>query len=60
MVKNGRDKTLKQRRSCSLMKNYQRQAYGLITDDQKFYKLQDPNNGRILELLKNTPGKDDL
>ena len=60
MIKNGREKTLKQQRSCSLMKNYTRQTYGLITDDQKFYKLQDQDNRHILELLKNTPSKDDL
>ncbi len=60
MVKDGREKTLKRQKSCSLMKNYTRQAYGLLTDDQKFYKLQDPGNRHILELLKNTPSKDDL
>lgn len=60
MVKNGPEKTLKQNKKCSLMKNYKRQAYGLITDDEKFYKLQDPGNRHVLELLKNTPTKDDL
>jgi len=42
------------------MKNYQRSAYGLITDDHKFYKLDDPGNQRILQLLRDQPDKDNL
>ncbi len=60
MVQDGREKTFRNNRRCSLMKNYQRPAYGLITDDNKFYKLDDPGNQHILQLLKNTPDKDDL
>jgi hypothetical protein len=60
MVRMGREKTLRQNRSCSLMKNFKRAAYGLITDDKKFYRLDDPGNQRILELLGNTPDKDNL
>ena len=60
MVRNGREKTLQRRRACSLMKNYNRVAYGLITDDKKVYRLEDPGNRRILELLRNTPDKDNL
>jgi hypothetical protein len=60
MVHNGRENTLKNNRSCSLMKNYQRAAYGLITSDNAFYRLEDPGNARILEMLRNTPDKDDL
>ena len=60
MVRNGREKVLKQNRSCSLMQKYVRDAYGLITVDKKFYRLQDPGNQRIQELLKNTPDKDNL
>ena len=60
MVRDGRAKVFKQNRSCSLMKNYNRQAYGLITDENKFYKLDDPGNPHVLELLKNTPAKDNL
>ena len=61
MVRNGREKTLKQNRSCSLMRgNYSRSAYGLITDDKKFYMLEDPGNGKILQLLKGTTDKDNL
>jgi hypothetical protein len=60
MVKNGRESTLKSRRECSLMKNYNRQAYGLITEERKLYRLDDPGNQHIRQLLKNTPDKDNL
>ena len=60
MVRMGRKKALRQNRACSLMKNFKRAAYGLITDDKKFYRLDDPGNQHILELLANTPDKDNL
>jgi hypothetical protein len=60
MARDGRAKVFKQNHACSLMKNYNRQAYGLITDENKFYKLDDPGNPHVLELLKNTPDKDNL
>lgn len=60
MAQNGREKTLRDNRACSLMKDYNRPSYGLITQDKKFYKLDDPGNQHILELLKNTPDKDNL
>jgi hypothetical protein len=60
MVKQGRAKVLKNKRSCSMMKNYNRPAYGLITDDNKFYRLEDPGNAKILQMLKDTPDKDNL
>jgi hypothetical protein len=60
MVQQGREKVLKRRRSCSLMKEYKRGAYGLITDDRKFYRLDDAGNHHVLELLGNTPDKDNL
>lgn len=60
MVHDGRENTLKNNRSCSLMKNYTRSAYGLITLDKKFYRLEDPGNVKIHQLLKGTPDKDDL
>lgn len=60
MVQNGREKTLRENRGCSLMKDYTRSAYGLITEDKKFYRLDDPGNQHILELLRNTPDKDNL
>ena len=60
MVSNGREKTLHQDRNCSLIRNYNRPVYGLITDDKKFYQLEDPGNGKILQLLKGTADKDNL
>ena len=60
MVRTGREKTLRQNRACSLMKNFRRATYGLITDDKKFYRLDDQGNQHIVELLANTPDKDNL
>ena len=61
MVRDGREKTLRDNRGCSMMKNnYQRSAYGLITDDKKFYRFDDSGNPKILQLLKDTPDKDNL
>ena len=60
MVRNGRGKTLKQNRSCSMMKDYRRSAYGLITGDKKYYRLDDNGNRLARELLANTPDKDNL
>jgi len=60
MVKNGRDKVLKQNRNCSLMTNYSREGYGLITTDRKVYKLDDAGRAWALRLLKDTPDKDNL
>lgn len=60
MVRNGRAKVLKQNRNCSMMKNYDRAAYGLITADKKFYRLDDNGNKLARQLLANTPDKDNL
>ncbi len=60
MVRYGREKTLKQKRSCSLVNNYQRSAYGLISDGKQFYKIDPQDNGRVLELLRDSPNKDSL
>jgi hypothetical protein len=60
MVEQGRAKVLKNKRGCSMMKNYDRVAYGLITDDNKYYRLEDPGNGKIRQMLKDTPDKDNL
>lgn len=60
MVEIGQAKTLKEQPSCSLMHNYRRETYGLITGDKKYYKLDDPNNEHILQLLEGTPHKDNL
>ena len=60
MVKNGREKVLKQNHNCSLMTNYSRDGYGLITTEKKFYKLDDAGRAWALKLLKDTPDKDNL
>lgn len=60
MVRNGREKTLRQDRSCSLAQNSNRGAYGLITDDKKFYKLDDAGNNQARELLNNSHDKNNL
>jgi hypothetical protein len=58
MVRHGRAKVLKQRLSCSLMKNVRRAAYGLITQDKKYYRIDPQSNDRVLQILANTPDKD--
>ena len=60
MVQNGRAKTLKEKQSCSLDKNYSRAAYGLITDDKQYFKLDDAGRGWALKLLKDSPDKNNL
>jgi hypothetical protein len=60
MAQNGREKTLKQERTCSLAHNYQRPAYGLLTSDNKYYQLDDAGNKWALTLLKDSPDKDNL
>jgi hypothetical protein len=60
MAQHGREQVLKQRRSCSLSKDFHRSVYGLITDDKKFYKIDPASNGRVLEILGNSPDKDNL
>lgn len=60
MVEKGRLQTLKKNRSCSMMKDYHRAAYGLITSDKKYYRLDDNGNRLARELLANTPDKDNL
>jgi hypothetical protein len=60
IVKNGEQKTFQKRKSCSLQDNYNRPAYGLITDDKKFYRLDDAGNKHALELLPKSPKRDML
>lgn len=60
MVRNGREATLRQRSGCSLVKNYKRAGYGLITDDKKFYRLDDAGNRQARQLLGGTTDKDNL
>lgn len=60
MVEQGREKTLKQDRSCSLVKNPGRPEYGLITNDKKYYRLDKSGNDQARELLGNSHDKDNL
>lgn len=60
MVKNGRENTLKQNQACSLNTNYSRAAYGIITDDKHYYKLDDAGREWALKLLKDSPDKNSL
>ena len=60
MVRNGRAKVLKQNHNCSMARNYNRAAYGLITQDKKYYRLDDNGNKLARELLANSPDKDNL
>jgi hypothetical protein len=60
IVKNGEEQTFQHRKSCSLQDNYKRSAYGLITDDKKFYRLDTAGNKHALELLPKSPKRDTL
>lgn len=60
MVKDGREKVLQQDASCSLVQNPDRKAYGLITDQKKFYRLDDHGNELAKQLLNNSHDKDNL
>lgn len=60
MVRDGREKTLKDDGSCSLVPNSDRAAYGLITDEKKFYRFDASGNRRAKELLNNSHDKDNL
>ena len=60
MVRYGREKVLRDNRNCSMVKNYDRAAYGLITSDKKYYRLDDNGNKLARELLANSPNKDNL
>ena len=60
MVRYGREKVLKQRPACSLAKNFRRSVYGLLTDEKKFYKIDPQDTDRVVEILSNSPNKDNL
>lgn len=60
MVRYGREKTLKERRNCSLVGNIRRSAYGLITSDKKYYKIDPKDNDRVIQMLSDSPNKDTL
>ncbi len=60
MVRLGREKVLRDNRNCSMAKNYDREAYGLITSDKKYFRLDDNGNRLAREILANSPNKDNL
>src|SRR4051794_27230673 len=60
MVDKGREKTLKHNHNCSMDTEYSRAAYGLITADKKYYRLDDAGRAWALKLLKDTHDKDNL
>lgn len=60
IVKNGPEQTFKSDKACSLQDNYKRRAYGLITDDKKFYRLDDAGNKHAIELLPKSPSRNSL
>ncbi|HEX7360186.1 MAG TPA: hypothetical protein VF283_06820 [Bryobacteraceae bacterium] len=60
MVKNGRQQTLKQHHSCSLVGKYNRAAYGVITAKKKYYLLDGNGAQWARTLLKDSPDKDNL
>jgi hypothetical protein len=60
ILKHGRQIILKQRRDCSLMKHYLRDGYGIVTNDNNFFKFDDLGNKKAIQLLKNINHKDDL
>ena len=60
MAENGRAKVLMQDRSCSLVHHYLRAAYGILTSDKKYYRLDEAGNKWAQTLLKDSPDKDNL
>lgn len=60
ILKKGRQVILKEKRECSLARQYVRDGYGVLTDDNRFFGFDDAGNKRALELLKNSPNKDNL
>ena len=61
MVRQGRAKVLNNDRSCSLDKqDFHRAAYGLITDSKKYYKIDPQDNDRVIQILSDSPHKDNL
>ena len=60
MVRNGREKIYRQDKSCSLAHNPDRAGYGLITDEKKYYRLDNEGNNRAKLLLHDSHDKDNL
>lgn len=60
MAQHGRERVLKENHNCSMMKNYDRAAYGLITQDKRYYRLDENGKRLARELLSKSPDKDNL
>ncbi len=60
MVRHGREQILKQDSSCSLVKNSDRDEYGLISDTKHFFRLDAEGNKRVKLLLHDSHDKDNL
>ena len=60
MVRDGREKIYRQDKSCSLVRNPDRAGYGLITDEKKYYRLDNEGNNRAKMLLHDSHDKDNL
>ncbi len=60
IVKDGAEQTFKNDKTCSLHDNYNRLAYGLITDDKKFYRLDPAGNKQARQLLPKASTRDRL
>jgi hypothetical protein len=60
MVRDGREKTLTQDKSCSLTTNPGRSEYGLITDDKKYFRLDKSGNDQAREILGNSHDRNNL
>lgn len=60
ILKYGRQVIVKKRRECSLMKDYVRSGYGIVTDARKFLRFDNAGNRRVVELLRNTSERDNL
>jgi hypothetical protein len=60
MVRDGREKTLKQDGSCSLVRNPARDDYGVITSEKKYYRLDKTGSDRARQLLQGSHDRDNL
>ncbi len=60
IVKDGAEQTFKNHNNCSLQNNYNRQTYGLITSDKRFYRLDAAGNAHVRELLPKSPRRNQL
>jgi hypothetical protein len=60
MAHDGRARVLQRDRSCSLVRNPERKSYGLITDDNRYFQLDEAGSRLAKELLNNSHDRDNL